>query len=145
MHHTSGGGHAEVGFQMRIVVPAERGHAVAGLEPSAMERFSERPDATIKIHVGVTMNAAIRQARDDFHPWIYLRDALQHGLQGQRVIHHGALHAHALLGMVFGERSAPILAYGFLRAFPRLWLILLPAMKLSRILCLILTIAISAG
>jgi predicted deacylase len=47
--------------------------------------------------------------------------------------------------MVFGERSAPILAHGFLRDFPALWLILLPAMKLSRILCLILMIAISAG
>ena len=140
MHHASGGRHAEVRFQMRVVVPAERGHAISGLQAGAVERLRQRLGAAIKIQVGVTMQAAIGQAGDDFHRGVNFWDALQDCLQGKRVIHHGSLHAHASPG-VADHWSRKKRAYTSTRIpapFLRRWLILLPAMKLTRTLCLLL-------
>src|ERR1043166_4792449 len=96
VHHAAGGGHAEVGFKMGVVVPAESAYAVSGLQPGAMQRFSKRLGAAVKIHIRVTVQAAIREAGDDLNRRVSFGDSLQDGLEAKGIIHHGSLHRKRL-------------------------------------------------
>src|SRR5690348_8474337 len=59
--HATGSRHAEIGFQMSVMVPAESAYTVAGLQPGAMQRFRQRLGSTVKIQIRVTVQATVRQ------------------------------------------------------------------------------------
>ena len=56
---------AEVGFEVRTVVPAERRDAVAGLDAESMQRAGEAPRADREVGVGVAMDRLVGSARHD--------------------------------------------------------------------------------
>src|SRR5262249_38290194 len=59
VHDSSRGGNSKISFDMRVMVPAQCGDAIARREAGALQGFSERPGPVVEIAVGVTMNAAI--------------------------------------------------------------------------------------
>src|SRR5690349_8775543 len=65
--HAAGGRHAEVGFQMGVVVPAESAYTVSRLQAGAMQRFGKRLGTVVKIQICVAIYVAVRQAGDDLN------------------------------------------------------------------------------
>ena len=65
VHHAAGGGNAEVGFQVGVVVPAQRGHALSFLQPQIKQRRRQGAGAAVVLGVAVALEALVGQARDD--------------------------------------------------------------------------------
>ena len=65
VHHAAGGGNAEVGFQVGVVVPAQRGHALSFLQPQLKQRRRQGAGAAVVLGVAVALEALVGQARDD--------------------------------------------------------------------------------
>ena len=83
---------AEVGLEMLIVVPCERGNPVAGTDPELLQRPRQTPGPRGEVGEGVPVKRPVRAARDDGPP---REDALgvpKDGRQRQREIHHQAVH-----------------------------------------------------
>src|SRR5262245_16163373 len=77
---------------MLAVVPAERGDAVAGLEPEVPEGPGESAGAFGKGRVFVTMDRGIGETGDDFLADGHRFRTAEDGVDRQRVVHHQALH-----------------------------------------------------
>ena len=86
---------AEIRLEVLVMVPAQRGHGISGLDPQPPERESEflRPLRHVAIRVAV--KAPVRQARHDFLLEEMLLRTPKHPIQRQLIIHHQAVHAHS--------------------------------------------------
>ena len=84
---------AEVGLEVRSVVPAQRGDAVAGLNAEVDEHLGQAAGAAGEVGVGVAADqAAVGKARDDFAGAEELFGAAENRRQRQREVHHQAVH-----------------------------------------------------
>src|SRR5262249_29529912 len=92
VHDSSSSGNSKIGFDMSVVVPTECRDAVARLEAATLQGFSQRPCPAVEIAVGIAMNAAIGKTGNDLDFAIEPGNALQDGMQRERIIHHGAFH-----------------------------------------------------
>ena len=90
MQHPARARDAEVGFQMRIVVPHQRRHAIAFFHAELLQRRTQRTRPPVKIRIPMTMQRSIWQARHDLGRAIQAARTCQHVRQRQREIHHGA-------------------------------------------------------
>jgi hypothetical protein len=94
------GGHGEIELEMAMVIPAERGHAVALLHTEPLEGVRELMSPAMEVAVGIAEVRAIGVARGYF----VLRELLARTLKdvGEReliVIHHAAAdHVASLQG-----------------------------------------------
>ena len=77
VHHAAGGGNAEVGFQVGVVVPAQRGHALSFLQPQLKQRRRQGAGAAVVLGVAVALEALVGHARHDFVAVKDLARALQ--------------------------------------------------------------------
>ena len=94
VRHAAGGRNPEVAFEMRVVIPAERGDAVALLQSRRQQRRRQLARAPVEIGEAVAMQRLVRQAADDFGLRIDLAGALQQSVAGQRhALHRRANHA----------------------------------------------------
>jgi hypothetical protein len=89
VHHCARCGNAEVALEMRIVVPHQRGHAVAGLDACLHQHLGERLGAAVEVCVGVAVQRLVRQARDDLAFTVINPGALQKMVERQGHLHHG--------------------------------------------------------
>ena len=65
VHHAAGRRDAEVALEVRVVVPAQRGDALAVLQAELLQGRSQRARASVVLGVGVRAQRLVRQARDD--------------------------------------------------------------------------------
>ena len=83
----------EVGLEVRAVIPAERGDAVAGDDAEVEEDAGRGAGrGAVKSAHGVAVNRLVREARDDFLPAEDCFGAAEDRRQGERVVHHQAVH-----------------------------------------------------
>ncbi len=83
----------EIGLEVRAVVPGERGDAVAGDDAEVGEGAGEPPGAVAEVAHGVAVNRLVREARDDLATPVDRLPSAEDGRQGERVVHHEAVHA----------------------------------------------------
>ena len=94
VHHAARGGDAEIAFEVRVVIPAERRDAIALLQSGGEQRGCELARAAIEIREAIAMQRLVRHAADDFGLRIDLAGALQQRIAGQRhPLHRRANHA----------------------------------------------------
>ena len=100
----TGAGDAEVRLQVRVVVPGERGDAVAALEPELLQPDRELARTAGEVGVGVAMERAVGEARDD----LLLREVRLGPAQDRRkrqlVVHHQAVHLTLLSSLRASSR-----------------------------------------
>ena len=65
VHDPARGRNAEVALQMSVMVPKERGDAIALLKTQPPERRAERAGAGVEVGVGMAPQALVGQPRDD--------------------------------------------------------------------------------
>jgi hypothetical protein len=86
---------AEIRLVMLVVVPAERRHAVAALEPEVLERDRERTGSPAGVRVRHALERAVGQPGDDLLAAVVLLGAAQEHGQRQLHVHHEAVHAES--------------------------------------------------
>jgi len=94
VHHASGQWHAEVGLEVRGVVPHQRGHPVAGAEACSRQCLGQRPCPPRDLPVAGPVQRAIRQPRHHGDRGEHPLGADQEVVQRQRVLHHRAERGH---------------------------------------------------
>ena len=65
VHHPTCGRDAEIALQVRVVVPAQRGHAFAFVQPQVLQGLRQLARALVKRAVAVPAQRLVGQARDD--------------------------------------------------------------------------------
>ena len=105
VHHAAGGRNAEVALQVRVVVPGQRGHALALLQAQPLKRRGQRAGAPVPLPVAVPHQRLVRPPRDDLVAGEDRARALQQMVERQRHVHHGGLHR--------GVSSVPAAAAGW--------------------------------
>ncbi len=83
---------AEVGLVVGVVVPHQRGDAVAALEPRLRQRLGQQARALVEVGVRVAVQRLVRHARDDLLRAEQLARPLQKMRQIERDAHHRGLH-----------------------------------------------------
>ena len=83
---------AEVGLEVLVVVPRERGDAGAWLEPETLERDRQLPRPAPEVGERVTVEAPVGEPRDDLLVREVRLGPLQDRRQRQLEIHHQTLH-----------------------------------------------------
>ena len=89
---------AEVGLEVLAVVPGERGDAVARAKAQVPQGAGEPPRARRELGVLVAMKRRVHETRDDFPPPRHRFRAAEDSVEGQRVVHHQALHEADSIG-----------------------------------------------
>ena len=92
VHHAAGRRNAEVALQVRMVVPAQRGHAVAALQAELQQRRGRGARARGVLAVAVAAQRLVGQPRDDLVAREDRARALEHVVQRQADVHHRGLH-----------------------------------------------------
>ena len=90
VHHATCGRNAEITLQVRVVVPAQRGHAFAFLQPQVLQGLRQLTGALVKRAVAVPAQRLVGQARDDLVVGKQSACAFEQVVQRQRHLHHGA-------------------------------------------------------
>src|SRR5204863_5298152 len=93
MEDPAGERNAEVGLEVRAVVPGERGDAVAGSDAETREGLREAARAAGEVAVFVAFDGFIGGAPDDGARAEELLGAAEDGVVGEREVHHEAVHA----------------------------------------------------
>src|SRR5690606_5007561 len=83
------GGDAEVALEVRVVVPAERGHALARPQAGRLERGGQAPGAAVEVGEAVAGEGLVGQAGDDLGFGVELAGALQQVIRRERHALHG--------------------------------------------------------
>jgi hypothetical protein len=83
----------EIRFEVRVMVPHERRHALAAFHSQALQRAAQRPCAAMEIGVAMTVEALVRQPGNDLRAGEQLPGALQEVRERERKVHHRGLHA----------------------------------------------------
>ena len=65
VQHAARAGDAEIGFEMRVVIPGQRADAVAALKPGFLQRLRQQARAAVKIGISVGVQRLVRHPRDD--------------------------------------------------------------------------------
>src|SRR3989442_54653 len=84
---------AEVGLEVRAVVPGERGDAIAGPDAEAGEGLRETAGAAGEVVVRAAFDGFIGGAPHDGARAEELLGAPEDGVEGEREVHHEAIHA----------------------------------------------------
>ena len=98
MQDTANQRDGEVGLEVRAVIPAERRHAVAGNDAEIEQGASEAPGPVREVAHRVAMNRLVREARDDLLAAVDCFSPAENRRQGERIVHHQAVHAPGLYG-----------------------------------------------
>ena len=101
---------AEVGLQVGVVVPHERRHAITAVEARREKSLAQGPGPTLNVRVGVPPERLVGFLGNDLDPGEELSGASEEVCQGQRVVHHGALHS--ILHLCPNARSLLVRALG---------------------------------
>ena len=99
VHHAARGRNAEVALEVRVMVPAQRGDALARLEAEPLQRRGERARAPAVLGVAVPAQALVGHARDDLVAAEQLAGAVEQVVQRQRHVHHRRAHGSLLESM----------------------------------------------
>ena len=83
---------AEVGLEVRAVVPAEGGDAVAGRDAEIEQDPREASGAVGEFGAGIAPDALVGGPPDDFLAAEERFRAAEDRRQGERVVHHQAVH-----------------------------------------------------
>jgi hypothetical protein len=86
----------EVQLQMTEAVPAERADAVSLLDAKSGQDMCQRMNAAVEIGVGIAVHA-VGSFAHDFLAWEKFGGTLQDVGEGERIVHHEALHRGILL------------------------------------------------
>ena len=93
MEHAANERDGEIGLEVRAVIPAERRHAVAGDDAEVDEGAGEAPGPVSEVAHRVAMNRFVREARDDLLAAVESFSPAENRGQGERIVHHQAVHA----------------------------------------------------
>ncbi len=97
VHHGAGARNREVRLQVRMVIPHERAHALAALEPQAPQRSGERAGAPVEVGVAVTVQGLVGEPGDDLRIGEEPPRAREEVGEREREIHRRALHVPPVL------------------------------------------------
>src|SRR5262245_52007299 len=86
----------EVRLEMLMMIPSERGDAVAGTDAVAPERVNIAADADAEVAVGVAMKRTIGTAGHDLAARVHLFRVAEDRPQRQGEVHHQAVHRSGL-------------------------------------------------
>ena len=89
---------AEVGLQMLVVIPAERGNPIARAHAKTLEDPTETADPLSEIRVRVTVERFVRASGHDAAPRMHLLGVAEDRRQRERKVHHQAVHGAGLYG-----------------------------------------------
>src|SRR3954468_3882010 len=84
VHDAAGRRDAEVALEERVMVPAERGDAVAFAPSQSLKRRAKRAGAAMKIAVAMPAQALVRETGDDLGLGKQHACALEQMIEGQR-------------------------------------------------------------
>ena len=73
---------------MRVVVPHQRGHALAFFQPHGLQTFRQPQSALVQLSPGGAMHGPVRQPRNNFHVRGVPPRPLQQRRERERIIHH---------------------------------------------------------
>ncbi len=104
-------GDPEIRLQVLVVVPAERRHAVARLEPDPLQRHGELLRATAEIGERVAVEATVRHPRHDLLVREVRLGPLQDRRQRQLEVHHQALHVCSFPRLIRRSRSSSLMTW----------------------------------
>ena len=90
VHHATCGRNAEITLQVRVVVPAQRGHAFAFLQPQVLQGLRQLAGTLVESAIAVPDERLVGQARDDLVAGKQSACAFEQVVQRQRHLHHGA-------------------------------------------------------
>ena len=85
-------GHGEVELHMAVAVPRESRDSVTGFDAEFSERLHQLQRTRVEFAIGIAVQAAVGEARDDFLFGKVLLRAHQNAVDRQRVVHHQAVH-----------------------------------------------------
>jgi hypothetical protein len=81
---------------MYMVVPTKRGDTIPFFDAKLLERMSERTRSRCDVDKGMAYQFFVWQARYDFRLPEQLVHTIEHGVRGQRHVHHGGFHGRPL-------------------------------------------------
>ena len=90
VHHAACSRDAEIALQVRVVVPAQRGHAFAFLQAHVLQGLRQLARALVKRAIAVLAQRLVGQARDDFVAGKQSARTFEQVVQRQGHLHHGA-------------------------------------------------------
>ncbi len=97
VHHAARRRDAEIALQVGVMVPAQRRHALALLQPRGEQRRGQLARAPVVLGECVPLERLVGQAADDLRFAVQPPGALQQVVQRQPVAHHGRAHGTSLL------------------------------------------------
>jgi hypothetical protein len=83
--------HGEVGLEVLLVVPAERGDAIPRLDPQPPQRAREAVGALRHLIVPGALHALVMERRNHA-PRVHPAAVIEEHVDGERVVRHGAAH-----------------------------------------------------
>lgn len=92
MEHAADEGDAEIGIEVRAVVPAEGGDAVAGRDAEVQEDAGEAPAADGEVGEGVALERRIGGTPVDLASAAERLRAAEDGREREGVVHHQTVH-----------------------------------------------------
>src|SRR3954469_20537294 len=69
MQNSSGARDPKIRFKVGIVIPHQRGHALASLQPEPLQSTRKRSGTRCNIAVSLAMNRVVREPRNDLDLW----------------------------------------------------------------------------
>ncbi len=81
---------AQISFQVGVVIPHQGADPIAALQAGLLQGLCQGSRPAIDVSVGVAMQRAIRQARQDLNFGKQLSRPLQEMRERERIVHHGA-------------------------------------------------------
>ena len=92
VQHEPAAGNPEVCLVVLVVVPAQRRHAIAALEPELLQPDGECARPAAVLAVGGAVKALVRKPGDDLVAAVVLLGPPQQGGKRQLVVHHQTVH-----------------------------------------------------
>ena len=94
MEHATGSRYAEVCFEMRRMIPHQRGDAVASSKSGQFQSASQASSASIDRAIIRASDRAVGPARNDFHLSVKLSGTLENRHEREWKVHHCSEHGN---------------------------------------------------
>ena len=99
VEHQARRGRAEVCFEVPVMVPGERGDAIAGPHAKSAERCRQSPCLLEALAIGVPVQRSIGTPADDLARRVQALGVAQEGGERQRRVHHEATQCRLRIGV----------------------------------------------
>ena len=100
VQHGAAAGNRHVGFEMLVMVPAKRGHAIAVFDAQFLQGHGQPLGPLDHVAIGVAMDRFVGQPGDDLAIVVQLLRAAEHRGNRQLEVHDQAVH-----GQLFFESA----------------------------------------